>query len=74
MKINFDNLENLIGKILEAHKSGEVSQDKATHTICHLIAAANLRNEQEFKSWTDDPATFERWLKMTKESYSYRNP
>lgn len=62
MTINHGNLDTLLGKILEAHKEGEVKRSSAVGAIAHIIAAVAKGNTGEVASWTDNPAIFDRWL------------
>jgi hypothetical protein len=66
MKINNKKLDAVLGKILNAHKSGQVSHSAAIGVIAHVVAAVAMGNETEVQSWLNDEATFENWLKMSK--------
>lgn len=66
MKINHGKLDVLLGKILDAHKSGDVSHGSAIGAIAHVVAAVEKGNETEVQSWLSDEGTFDRWLEMAK--------
>lgn len=68
MKINHGKLDVLLGKILDAQKSGEVSRGSAIGAIAHVVAAVEKGNEAEVKSWLNDEGTFERWLELAKSA------
>ncbi|WP_170378755.1 hypothetical protein [Ruegeria atlantica] len=67
MQIDHKKLDVLLGKILDAHASGEVSMMAATGAIAHVIAAVEKGNESEVEKWINDPDVFERWVKLAGE-------
>lgn len=68
MKIDHGKLDTLLGKILDAYKSGVVSQGAAIGAIAHVVAAVEKGNESEVQSWLNNEEVFERWLNMAKNS------
>lgn len=66
MKIDHGKLDVLLAKVLDAHKSGEVSRGSAIGAIAHVVAAVEKGNESEVHSWLADDGTYERWLEMAK--------
>ncbi|WP_411352320.1 hypothetical protein PNH50_04165 [Leisingera aquaemixtae] len=66
MKINHGKLDALLGKILDAHQTGEVSRNEAIGAIAHVVAAVEKGNETEVHSWLNNEEVYERWLKMVK--------
>lgn len=66
MKVDHGKLDAMLGKVLDAYKSGEVSRSSAIGAIAHVVAAVEKGNEAEVVSWLGDKGTFERWLETAK--------
>lgn len=66
MKIDYQKLDQLVGKILEAHKSDEVNLGQAVGAISHVVAAVAQGEKDTATKWVNDPAVFDRWLADVK--------
>ncbi|MBB1247475.1 hypothetical protein [Rhizobium sp. G21] len=62
-----NNMDKLLGNILDAHASGKVTRGEAIGVLAHIISALAIENPQEFNNWISDPAVFERWLNDTSQ-------
>jgi hypothetical protein len=56
-------LNALLDSLLTAHAEGDISQSDARAALAHVIAAAALGNEGEFRSWPK-PETCQEWRRM----------
>jgi hypothetical protein len=54
-------LDQLLGQILDWHKSGVVSRNAAIGAIAHVFAAAAKGNESEVHSWLRNSEVLARW-------------
>ncbi len=61
---NHTQLEDLIDKILVTLDAGEVSHKAAIGALAHIITAAAIGEEKEFKAWLEKPDTFTNWWKV----------
>lgn len=46
-----ENMDAFLGFLLDAYKQGELSREKAIGTLAHVIAAVDLDNYPEARSW-----------------------
>jgi len=56
-----DNLDKMLGQILDWHKAGDVSRNAAIGAIAHVFAAAARDNGGEVNSWLKNPDVLKRW-------------
>ncbi|WP_417672405.1 hypothetical protein [Roseibium sp.] len=63
MKINHGKLDAFLGKVLDAHKTGEVSRIAAIGAIAHVVAAVEKGNESEAHSWLNSEEVYNRRMK-----------
>lgn len=56
-----NNLDNLLGQILDLHASGEVTRGNAIGVLAQVFTAAAIDNEVEVKAWIGRPDVIERW-------------
>ncbi|MGJ8590030.1 MAG: hypothetical protein ACSHXW_18105 [Yoonia sp.] len=57
-----NNLNIILGKILDEHLAGTLSRQGAIGALAHILTAAAIDNEDELKKWLSDPAVFERFM------------
>ncbi|XQA79281.1 hypothetical protein ACM9W9_06015 [Xanthomonas sacchari] len=64
-----DQMDGFLGNVLDQHKEGELSRGEAIALIAHVMAALDLDNYSEAKSWFANHKKFiEEGKRITRSS------
>ena len=51
-----DAMDAFLARVLDAYKDGEIDRNKAVGVLAHVVTAAAIDNEREFKSFIRLPS------------------
>lgn len=66
-KAQQNQLENLLGELLDAYKSGQFSKGEVVGALAHIVTASVIDNEKEVEDWLEKPEVLERWRTDTSK-------
>lgn len=58
-------MENLINAALDGYKNGTLSRDSAMSSLAHVMAAIDIGNYAEARSWFNNPGLLDDNEKLT---------